>query len=141
MQSARVRLCGDSFSGAEVARLGCANYMVPKDELADFTEKFAHRMAHMDNETLMCWKPAVNRQYETQGSIRDRLHSGTEIQTLSAQRNAASEWSRRVREDGLGWRDGPFRDLRDAYASAPKERAVADKGRHGPGQGGTGYGD
>lgn len=119
---------GDSFSGAEMARLGWANYAIPLDQLPEFTEQFARRMAHIDNEMLMYSKRAVNRQYETMG-IFDGLRSGTEIQALSALRPAASEWGRRVREDGLKaaleWRDGPFRDFRGAYASAPHERAVA----------------
>ena len=119
---------GDSVSGTEMARLGWANYAVPLEELDDFTEKFARRMAHIDNEMLMYSKRAVNRQYETMG-IRDGIHSGTEIQALSAQREAAAEWGRRVRDDGLKsaleWRDGPFRDFRGAYDSAPKERPVA----------------
>jgi enoyl-CoA hydratase len=119
---------GDSVSGTEMARLGWANYAVPAEELADFTERFARRMGHIDNEMLMYSKRAVNRQYETMG-IRDGLHSGTEIQALSSQRAAAAEWGRRVREDGLKaaleWRDGPFRDFRGAYDSAPKERPVA----------------
>ena len=135
---------GDSFSGTEMARLGWANYAVPKDELADFTEKFARRMAHVDNEMLMYSKRAVNRQYETQG-IRDGLHSGTEIQALSTQRDAAAEWNRRVREDGLKaaleWRDGPFRDFRGAYASAPKDRPVAGTEKGAAQSGGAGYGD
>ena len=135
---------GDSFSGSEMARLGWANYAVPPDELADFTEKFARRMAHVDNEMLMYSKRSVNRQYETMG-IYDGLHSGTEIQALSSARDAASEWGRRVREDGLKaaleWRDGPFRDFRGAYDSAPKERAVAGMDKTSASGGGAGYGD
>ena len=119
---------GDSFSGDDMVQLGWANYAVEQDDLADFTEKFARRMSHVDNEMLMYSKRAVNRQYETMG-IREALHSGTEIQALSAARAAGAEWGRRVREDGLKsaleWRDGPFRDFRGAYDSAPKDRAVA----------------
>jgi enoyl-CoA hydratase len=119
---------GDSISGTEMARLGWANYAVPVDQLGDFTEKFARRMAHIDNEMLMYSKRAVNRQYESMG-FREGLASGTEIQGLSALRPAASEWGRHVTEDGLKgaleWRDGPFRDFRGAYESAPHERAVA----------------
>ena len=119
---------GDSFSGKEMWRLGWANYAMDSDELDDFVLEFATRMSHIDNEMLMYSKRSVNRQYETQG-IREALHSGTEIQALSAQRRAASEWGRRVSEEGLKaaleWRDGPFRDFRGAYASAPKDRAVA----------------
>jgi enoyl-CoA hydratase len=119
---------GDSISGEEMAHWGWANYAVDPSELDDFTEKFARRMSHIDNEMLMYSKRAVNRQYETMG-IREALHSGTEIQALSAQRAAAAEWGRHVREGGLKgaleWRDGPFRDFRGAYDSAPKERPVA----------------
>lgn len=119
---------GDSVSGKDMVELGWANYAIPKEELGEFTEKFARRLGVIDNEMLMYSKRAVNRQYETMG-IRQGLHSGTEIQALSAQRPAAAEWGRRVKEDGLKaaleWRDGPFRDFRGAYSSAPKDRPVA----------------
>ena len=119
---------GDSFSGREMWRLGWANYTMPKEELDEFVVNFAERMSHIDNEMLMYSKRSVNRQFETMG-IREALHSGTEIQALSAQRAAASAWGRKVRDEGLKaaleWRDGPFRDFRGAYDSAPKERAVA----------------
>lgn len=118
---------GDPISGEEMVQLGWANYHVPSDQLGDFTEKFARRMAHIDNDMLMYSKRAVNRQYEAMG-IRAGMWSGTEIQALSAQRPAASEWGRRVREDGLKaaleWRDGPFRDFRGAYTEAHANRAV-----------------
>jgi enoyl-CoA hydratase len=61
--------------------------------------------------------------------IRTGLWSGTELQALSSYRPAAAEWGRHVREEGLKaaleWRDGPFRDFRGRYDSAPKERPVA----------------
>ena len=119
---------GNSFSGEEMERLGWANYHMPEDELDDFCLDFANRMAHIDNEMLMYSKRAVNRQYETMG-IREAIHSGTEIQALSAQRRAASEWGRRVQEEGLKaaleWRDGPFRDFRGAYSEKHANREVA----------------
>ena len=133
---------GDSFSGEEMVRLGWANYAVPKEDLGEFGEKFARRMSNVDNEMLMYSKRAVNRQYETMGIV-DGLHSGTEIQALSAQLAAASEWGRRVRDDGLKsaleWRDGPFRDFRGAYESAPKDRAVAGMDAKDKGSKSTGY--
>ncbi|MDP6606150.1 MAG: enoyl-CoA hydratase-related protein [Dehalococcoidia bacterium] len=119
---------GDSFSGTEMERHGWANYAVPGDQLADFTDRFARRMAHIDNDMLMYSKRAVNRQYELMG-IRTGLWSGTEIQGLSSYRPAGGEFGRRSREEGLKaaleWRDGPFRDFRGAYDSAPKDRPVA----------------
>ncbi len=132
---------GDSFSGSNMVDLGWANYAVPKEGLGDFTEKFARRMAHIDNEMLMYSKRSVNRQYETMG-IRQGLHSGTEIQALSTARPAAAEWGRRMRDEGLKaaleWRDGPFRDFRGAYDSAPRERAVAGMDKKDKG-GSSGY--
>ena len=122
---------GDSISGAEMARLGWANYAVPLDDLASFTEEFAQRMSHIDNDMLMYSKRAVNRQYEAMG-IRIGLWSGTDVQALSSYRPAAGEFGRRSREDGLKaaleWRDGPFRDFRGAYDSAPKDRPLAGSG-------------
>ncbi len=119
---------GDSFTGREMADMGWATYAVPGDQLADFTERFARRMAHIDNDMLMYSKRAVNRQYEAMG-IRNGLMSGTDVEAMSKHRPAASEWNRRLREDGLKaaleWRDGPFQDFRGAYATAPKERPVA----------------
>ncbi len=119
---------GDSFTGKEMAQLGWANYAVPADQLADFTERFAKRMAHIDNDMLLYSKRAVNRQYEIMG-IRTGLMSGTDVEAMSKHRPAASEWGRRVQEGGLKaaleWRDGPFRDFRGAYDSAPKERPLA----------------
>ncbi|HJP52870.1 MAG TPA: enoyl-CoA hydratase-related protein [Pseudomonadales bacterium] len=125
---------GDNISGTKMAQYGWANYAVPIEDLDEFTIKFARRMGYIDNEMLMFTKRAVNRQYEAMG-IREGLAAGTEIQALSARRDAASEWGRRVRDDGLKsaleWRDGPFRDFRGVYDSAPKERAVAGMDKSG----------
>jgi len=119
---------GDSFSGREMARMGWATYAVPRDELEAFTERFARRMAHIDNDMLMYSKRSVNRQYEAMG-IRQGLMSGTDVEAMSKHRPAALEWNKRLREDGLKaaleWRDGPFRDFRGAYSSASSDRPVA----------------
>jgi enoyl-CoA hydratase len=119
---------GDSFSGRDMAQMGWATYAVPADELAEFTERFARRMANIDNDMLMYSKRSVNRQYEAMG-IRNGLMSGTDVEAMSKHRPAAQEWNRRLREEGLKaaleWRDGPFRDFRGARTTAPKERPVA----------------
>ena len=112
----------------DMAEMGWATYAVPPAELAGFTERFARRMANIDNDMLMYSKRAVNRQYEAMG-IRTGLMSGTDVEAMSKHRPAAQEWNRRLREEGLKaaleWRDGPFRDFRGAYASAPADRPVA----------------
>jgi enoyl-CoA hydratase len=119
---------GDSFSGRDMAAMGWATYAVPAAELAAFTERFARRMANIDNDLLMYSKRSVNRQYEAMG-IRSGLMSGTDVEAMSKHRPTAQEWNRRLREDGLKaaleWRDGPFRDFRGAYATAPADRPVA----------------
>jgi enoyl-CoA hydratase len=111
-----------------MAHFGWANYAVPAEELAEFTDRFARRLAHIDNEMLMYTKRSINRQYEVMGIV-EGLRSGAEIMALSANRDAAGEWNKRVTEDGLKaaleWRDGPFRDFRGAYDSAPHDRPVA----------------
>ncbi|HJN53144.1 MAG: enoyl-CoA hydratase-related protein [Pseudomonadales bacterium] len=119
---------GDWFTGTEMAQLGWANYAVPADELPAFTEMFARRMGHIDNDLLNYNKRAVNRQYEIMG-IRTGLMSGTDVEALSKHRPAASEFGRHVREEGLKaaleWRDGPFGDFRGERESAPKNRPLA----------------
>ena len=119
---------GDSFSGKDMAEMGWATYAVPPAELAGFTERFARRMANIDNDMLLYSKRSVNRQYEAMG-IRNGLMSGTDVEAMSKHRPAAQEWNRRLREDGLKaaleWRDGPFRDFRGARATAPSMRPVA----------------
>ncbi len=123
---------GDSFSGREMADMGWATYAVPAEELAAFTERFARRMAHIDNDMLMYSKRSVNRQYEAMG-IRTGLMSGTDVEAMSKHRPAAAEWGRHVREEGLKaaleWRDGPFQDFRGARPTAPRERPLAGSDR------------
>ena len=119
---------GDWFSGEEMADFGWATFCKPKDELEDFTIRFARRLGHIDNDQLNYNKRAVNRQYEIMG-IRTGLMSGTDVEAMSKHRPAASEFGRRVREFGLKaaleWRDGPFGDFRGEYESAPKSRPLA----------------
>ena len=119
---------GDAFEGKDMESLGWATYAVPADELAEFTETFAKRLGHIDNDLLAYNKRAVNRQYEIMG-IHTGLMSGTDVEAMSKHRPAAGEFGRRSREQGLKaaleWRDAPFRDFRGAYASAPHDRALA----------------
>ena len=128
---------GDSFSGRDMAHLGWATYAVPREQLGEFTEQFARRMAHIDNDMLMYSKRSVNRQYEAMG-IRNGLISGTDVEAMSKHRPAAEEWRTRLSRDGLKaaleWRDGPFRDFRGGRATAPSERPLAGE------SGGTGAG-
>ncbi len=119
---------GDWFTGVEMAQYGWANYAVPKEDLAEFTEEFARRLGHIDNDQLNYNKRAVNRQYEIMG-IRTGLMSGTDVEAMSKHRPAAGEFGRRVREEGLKaaleWRDGPFGDFRAEYTDKYRNRQLA----------------
>jgi enoyl-CoA hydratase len=119
---------GDAFTGKDMATMGWATYSVPADQLEGFTERFARRMANIDNNLLMYSKRSVNRQYEAMG-IRNGLMSGTDVEAMSKHRPEAGEFGRISREKGLKaaleWRDAPFRDFRGAYATAPSERPIA----------------
>jgi enoyl-CoA hydratase len=135
---------GDAFSGKDMAAMGWATYAVPAEQLAGFTERFARRMAHIDNNMLMYSKRSVNRQYEAMG-IRNGLMSGTDVEAMSKHRPEAGEFGRISREQGLKaaleWRDAPFRDFRGAYATAPADRPLAGS-EQGPAAGrptNTGY--
>ena len=119
---------GDWFTGEEMERYGWANYALPKEDLDEFVIKFARRLGHIDNDLLNYNKRAVNRQYEIMG-IRTGLMSGTDVEAMSKHRPAASEFGRRVREEGLKaaleWRDGPFGDFRGEYTSKYRNRQLA----------------
>jgi enoyl-CoA hydratase len=121
---------GDAFSGKDMAAMGWATYAVPADQLEEFTERFARRMANIDNNLLMYSKRSVNRQYEAMG-IRNGLMSGTDVEAMSKHRPEAGEFGRISREQGLKaaleWRDAPFRDFRGAYATAPADRPIAGR--------------
>ncbi len=119
---------GDSFSGAEMERLGWANYAVPGDQLADFVERFARRMAHIDNDMLMYSERAVNRQCEVMG-IRTGLWSGTEIQgsAATAPRAASSaaahaRMASRPRLSGATARSATSAGLRQRSEGPPARR-------------------
>ena len=122
---------GDAFTGKDMEWMGWATYAVSADEIDEFTDAFARRLAHIDNDQLAYSKRAVNRQYEIMG-IHTGLMSGSDVEAMSKHRPAAGEFGRISREKGLKaaleWRDGPFRDFRGAYSSAPHDRPLAGSG-------------
>ncbi len=122
---------GDAFTGKDMEWMGWATYAVSADEIDEFTDTFARRLAHIDNDQLAYSKRAVNRQYEIMG-IHTGLMSGSDVEAMSKHRPAAGEFGRISREKGLKaaleWRDGPFRDFRGAYSSAPHDRPLAGSG-------------
>ena len=43
---------GDAFSGKDMEWMGWATYAVPAEQLEEFTDKFAERLGHIDNDPL-----------------------------------------------------------------------------------------
>jgi enoyl-CoA hydratase len=109
---------GDSVTGREAVEVGWANRAFPVEQLAQATEAFAERIAHVDSPMLQMTKRQVNRVYEVMG-FRTSLQVGGDLQTLGQLRPGGGEFGRIAREKGLkaalDWRDSPFED----YASAP----------------------
>ena len=58
---------GDTWSAQEAWRLGMVNHVVPRDELAGFTEDLARRIANKPSFALKACKQSVNAALDAQG--------------------------------------------------------------------------
>ena len=125
---------GDSFSGQQMADLGWANYALPLEELDDFTREFAERM------TPHRQRHADVLEARGEPAVRDHGHPHRPRLPATTCRASAPTGRRGVSSGGAAarmasrppssGRDGPFRDFRGAYDSAPKRRNL-------PGQAGS----
>jgi enoyl-CoA hydratase len=73
---------GDPLTGTQAAEYGLANYSVPADELDEFTERLATRVALVPRQLLALHKRQINRTYEVMG-IRTALSAGNDIMALN----------------------------------------------------------
>ncbi len=74
---------GDPLTGKQAAEYGLANYSVPAEELAAFTDALAQRVALVPPHLLALSKRQVNRTYEVMG-IRTALSAGNDIMALNS---------------------------------------------------------
>src|SRR4051795_3873967 len=89
---------GDPLTGTQAADYGLANYSVPADELDEFTEALAQRVALVPQHLLALSKRQINRTYEVMG-IRNALSAGNDIMALNTMRGAT--FIKTMQEQGL----------------------------------------
>jgi len=118
---------GDSITGEEAYRLGMANYCVPDEDIEEFTQTFAKRVALMPWQMSTQYKRAIKKMYEIQG-----IRTSLEAQALFAyHRVADSDYAREMAKlfrevplkEYLNIRDRPYRDYRAA------EQVILDRNK------------
>jgi len=109
---------GDSITGEEAYRLGMANYCVSAEDIDEFTETFAKRIALMPWQMATQYKRAIKKAYEIQG-----LRTALETSALFAYHRAnESPYAREMAElfqkvplrEYLTTRDARYKDYRTA---------------------------
>ena len=113
---------GDSVTGVEAQEIGMINYSWPKEELEERTIEYADRIANMDADHLAILKVNMNRFYENMG-IYSSVRSSTDLDAAGQFTQFSYKWQDHMKaaaESGGGlkeapdWRDGPYRDYRQA---------------------------
>jgi len=118
---------GDSISGEEAYRLGMANYSIPLEDIDEFTDNFAKRVAIMPWQMATQYKRAIKKAYEIQG-IRTSLETSA---MFAYHRANESEYARKMDElfhqvplkEYLNIRDKPYKDYRAA------EQTILDRAK------------
>lgn len=123
---------GDSITGEDAYRFGMANYCVRKEDIDEFTEVFARRVALIPWQLSTLRKRALQKAYELMG-VRNAL----EICALMQEELNTTEYVKKAYElerniqqgklpmkEYLAFRDGPFQELR------AKEQAILVRSRN-----------
>lgn len=116
---------GDSISGEEAYRLGMANYSVREEDIEEFTETFAKRVAIMPWQIATQYKRSIKKVYEQQG-IRTALETSALFSMHLVQE---TEYVKKMTEmlynkplgEYLSERDKAYKDYRNA------EKAILDR--------------
>jgi len=113
-KATEMAVTGDNITGEEAYRLGMANYCVPAEDIDEFTEVFARRVALMSWQMSTQYKRAIKKMYEIQG-IRTSLDG----QALFAYHRASeSDYGREMAlkfgkiplKDYFNQRDNPYKE-------------------------------
>jgi enoyl-CoA hydratase/carnithine racemase len=108
---------GDMIDANTALDFGMINRVVPRDELFEYTKRYARRLALIDPVALRWGKRSVNRSAEISG-MRSALESGVDglVALYAAKTEVGKEFDRLVRVDGLkaalDWRANQFRELK-----------------------------
>ncbi len=117
-KAAEMACTGDSITGEEAYRLGMANYCVRAEDIDEFTDTFAKRVALMPWQLATLYKRAVKKAYEVRG-IRTAVETGALFMLHMAGETDYAQQLRQVRQEKglrefLTARDGRYNDYRTA---------------------------
>ncbi len=124
-KAAELVYTGDSISGAEAERFGMVNYCVPTEDIDEFTETFAKRVALIPWQMATLRKRSFQKAYELMG-IRQALEICALMQEEFGSIDRIREMSELMRKvplrEYLTVRDQPYNDYRTA------EQAILERG-------------
>jgi enoyl-CoA hydratase len=106
---------GDSIDAKTALDLGLVNRVVPKDDLAAASLKYAKRLALISPEALYWTKLSINRGADATG-FRNALNAGVDIVSplYAATTEMGAKFQQIKAKDGLGaalkWRMGQFKE-------------------------------
>jgi enoyl-CoA hydratase len=116
---------GDSITGEDAHRHGMANYCVPAEDIDEFTDVYARRVALVPWHLATLRKRALQKAYELMG-VREALEIAALMQEELNQNEFVKESYAMERKisagelsmrDYLDIRDGPYRELRAQEAA------------------------
>ena len=106
---------GDMIDAATALDLGMVNRVVPREELAAATEKFARRLALIAPESLTAPKLAITRGADAAG-FRNAMQAGIDVVAplYAATTDVGAEFRERAAKEGLPaalkWRKAQFEE-------------------------------
>ena len=125
-KAAEMIYTGDSITGEEIHRLDMANYCVPAEDIDEFTETFARRVALIPWQMSTLRKRAFHKAYELMG-IREALEICALMQEEYGTVDRIKEMGQLMQKvplrEYLTIRDQPYQDYRAA------EQAILDRGK------------
>ncbi len=102
---------GDSIDGKTAEAIGMVTKAVPGEQLEEYVEWLARRIANVGLETLSIQKEAVNSAFEILG-LEAILKTTMVYNHLAHSTDRAGQFLEKIRSDGIreavAWRDGPF---------------------------------
>lgn len=125
-KAAEMVYTGDSINGQEAFDLGMVNYVVPSDDIDEFTQTFARRVALIPWQMNTLRKRSFQKAYERMG-VREALEICALLQGEFDHLDRIEEMSQLMRQvplrEYLSIRDQPYADYRMA------EQAILDRAR------------
>ncbi|MFC1978244.1 enoyl-CoA hydratase-related protein [Chloroflexota bacterium] len=131
-KAAEMIYTGDSITGQQAFELGMANYSVPAEDVDEFTETFAKRVALIPWQVNTLHKRGFQKAYEIMG-IKAALETHALQWGLLGHTDRIKEMGELMRKVGLKEyltvRDGPYKDYRT------QEQAILDRAQREEGKG------